>query len=202
MNFIFPSKFVYWESIENHHEIKKKYLQKIYNDARANETKYRNNRTWKCKVNSSFFDENRITSTLDEYFYKEVIWKSFDNMLKEMNEKISLPFPKESNINDIWYNVYQKGEWQEVHDHYEHSYNHSKSGYYSGIYLIELHEDNKTIFYNSDTISSFNTNTSIHYSTEHMKEGTIILFPSELEHYVNPCLNKRVTISFNIISNF
>ena len=35
-----------------------------------------------------------------------------------------------------------------------------------------------------------------------MKEGTVIIFPSELIHYVNPVKKDRVTISFNIVTTF
>jgi hypothetical protein len=198
MNFVFPSKFVYWEKLQNHQQIKNKYLKKIYDDSRVNETTYRNKKSWKCKVISSFFSEEKILSIFDQNFFNDVIWNPFDNMLIEMKEKLDLPIPNQSKIYQLWYNVYHKGEWQEIHNHCTPN----AGSNYSGIYLMESSEDNKTVFYDPTTITAYNTKSATHYSTEHLTEGTVILFPSELDHYVNPCLNKRVTISFNIISQF
>ena len=40
------------------------------------------------------------------------------------------------------------------------------------------------------------------HRTSYAKEGEIIIFPSEMYHYVDPSVTDRVTISFNVQCEF
>lgn len=201
--FIFPCKFLYWEKIPEHKDIKDNYLSKLHWDADAYGPFYRKKNKWNCNVTSSYFNASHpVPQFLDDHFYNTVVWKPFDNMLEVMKDKIGLPSPTSSKITSLWYNKYIGGEWQEIHNHCPPA-GSTQPQQYSGIYLMELDEPNSTIFYESNTPSAFNSSGSaLSYTTSDFEEGTVIIFPSELEHYVNPCVNNRVTVSFNIYSTF
>jgi hypothetical protein len=187
MHHIFPSNFVYWEKLNNHQEIKQKYLSLILDDTKKNYEKHQKQDVWKCKVTTNFFDENSI-EFFDEHFVEDVIKKPLNNCITEMNFKV----PSYYNLTSIWYNVYDGGEFQEVHQHSGQS-----SNFFSGIYLLDLEDKNTTYFYQSGSRPDVNT-FGYTYSTDHIKEGSVIIFPSSLEHYVNPIIGKKISVSFNV----
>ena len=76
----------------------------------------------------------------------------------------------------------------------EEIHEHTGAGDFSGIYLLELNETNKTHFY----CSGGNTAMKLLANTRNIPEGSIILFPSHLLHYVTPCEAERATVSCNI----
>jgi hypothetical protein len=181
---IFPGPFVFSTEVKNHKNIKDEYLPKILRDLEDNKSKYMVP-NWNCKVYSTY--DNIIDIHFDEDFTEEVIW----NPLDECFENIEfLNSPKDSIITQFWYNYYEDGFFQEVHTHGTSSF--------SGIYILSLEEKNTTIFKNVNQPIYFN---SI-YKTEHLKEGTVIIFPSSLNHYVNPVKGNKITISFNIKTHF
>jgi len=196
---IFPTKFVYWEKIKNHIEIKEKYSKIIDQDLDKNVEIYKDNFRWDCRCNSSFFQKTNGLDLFQTDFLNSVIWGPMDNMLKDLGVSINLPSPKNSNVTKIWYNKYEVGDWQEIHDHKTNSHTVT----YSGIYILELNEMNPTSFVDTNKIESWNMDENISsFYTKDIVEGSVILFPSELMHYVNPCKNSRTTISFNIFSEF
>jgi hypothetical protein len=189
--------------IPNHKEIKEKYMSKFEWDADSYGTYYRKKNLWNCNVTSSYFNETHsVPQFLDNNFYNEVVWKPFDNMLEKLGEKINLPTPSTSKITSLWYNKYIGGEWQEMHNHLPPQ-GDPQPQQYSGIYLLDLNEPNSTIFYENNPVSAFNTDGhAVNFKTDDFEEGSVIIFPSELEHYVNPCVNNRMTVSFNIFSKY
>lgn len=208
--FLFPAHFVWWKKLKNHEEIKEKYLKLIDEDFKLNGDFYRENKTWSCDVTSSYFDSNMISPILDKYFMDNVVWNSVDEMLLDLSVSYNLPVPKYSNIASLWYNKYQPGDWQEMHDHaicslIEETDKKVKKilrPAFSGIYLLDLNEDNKTVFYSTNLVTCFSPDNSNSFTTQGIEEGCVILFPSELPHYVNRCVNSRTTVSFNIASNY
>jgi hypothetical protein len=200
---IFPTKFVYWKQVENHENIKKEYYDRVLNDLNQNKIKYKREveMNWNCDCYSSFF-ENKILErgVIDQKFLEKVIWDNFDQMLLELNRSIlKIPFPKKSNIPNIWSNYYSEGMFQEVHNH---NNNNCKCNF-SGIYLMHLEENNTTTFIDDTSYSIYPNSDNLQtFKTNHIKEGNIIFFPSNLMHYVNPCMRNRITISFNILSEY
>ena len=189
----FPSKFVYWEKIKNHSEVKKNILpsilehsEKLNNSLDENGKRYCEK--FKCKTNY-FTNDTFLINLFKKYEYEDtIIWNVIDNLLTREDLKLSR-LPKSSNISQIWYNIYSPGGYHNVHIH---------NGYvcgFSGIYILDLHENNPTKFYNSGNLFFDNT-----FTTDELDEGTVIIFPNNLEHYVEPCLKNRITISFNIFS--
>ena len=198
-SYIFPCDFVYTHTVENHEDIKEKYLHHFKWDAESYGALYRRKSKWRCEVTSSYFrDGVNPLPFLDSYFYDSVVWAPVDAMLKEMGEKIHLPTPKQSTINQLWYNEYHPGNWQEIHNHI----NVSTAQQFSGIYILDLNEEkNTTGFYSTSTRAAWGDTPFIMHFPD-VKEGTVLIFPVELNHFVNPCENRRTTISFNISSDY
>jgi hypothetical protein len=204
MHCTFPTKFVYWEKISDHQKIKEKYLKYINDDIEKNGYLYHKQikERWHCKCISSFFSQEGFFPEIKkEEFHNLIVWNPMDNMLKEMKKIFNIPVPKQSRILKMWFNYYEPGEWQEIHEHSNN--NLPTASTYSGIYLMDLNEDNPTIFLDKHPIKCWAGTSVVHtFTTENIEEGSVIIFPSELLHYVNPCLNKRITISFYIDSTF
>ena len=195
----FPSPFVWWSKVKNHSEIKSKYLPLIDVDFDLNRNVYDKNNTWACQVTSSFFNGSDTSPIFDTNFYNSVVWDCLDKMLEELSKKLYLPVPIESRISRIWYNKYDPGSWQEIHDH-SPCFNYGET--FSGIYLLDLNESNGTVFYQQSKLRCFSQEYSHRIFTDHIEDGCVILFPSELAHYVKPSVNSRTTVSFNIASKY
>lgn len=180
----FPAPFVWWKSIENHREIKETLLPLIKREVQENPERFKVP-AWDCEVYSSF---NCYTPFLnDPGFLEKVVWNPLDECLSEVRLSVT---PRESVLKSIWFNAYEPGFFQEAHNHIPHSF--------SGIYLLDVNEINTTNFlYNLSSRML-----SQRLSTRNLHEGDVIIFPSDLLHYVNPTLTSRVTISFNIETNF
>ena len=182
------SPFIFYCDIPNHIDIKENYYSHLKDIVRdSNDTIVKR---WNCNVRTTF--NFTVECLLDEYFLDNVVWKPMDQMLGEVNLN---HYPKNSKISGIWANFYKGGEFQESHDHVGGSHN-----YFSGIYILDQTGPNKTSF--------FSNNYGILDSCIHtkdmddIKEGTVIIFPSNLLHYVNPVEDERCTISFNIQCEF
>lgn len=183
MHYQFPGPFIFYKEIDNHQEIKKKYLPIILEDIKLNKHKYKR-KDWNCDVYTSL--GHKIDFLFDDMITDNVIWKPFDECISNVHLTKT---PYESKICDLWYNYYTEGFFQECHVHEFSSF--------SGIYILSLDEVNTTSFYNKSQHYSSGT-----YTTKSMKEGTVIIFPSDLVHYVNPVKKDRTTISFNIQTTF
>lgn len=204
----FPCHYVYWDAIENHDKLKSKILPKIYDHKNTN---LNNNPFNACKVNTSI-DHDFIF--LDNEDINEIVWKSICKMLQEINSKNNFKIvPKNSFINGYWYNIYEKGNFQEHHNHSEDYIVKNGKKYYpcfSVIYI--LHDKNKinsTVFKHENAFTPFTPmfdNTCEVLDTgdiKEIKEGSVIIFSSHLDHLVKPIdTSGRVTIAFNIFSTF
>lgn len=209
----FPHNFIFWEPVENHQEIKQIYLEKI----KQREHLITKPEVWNCDVLSSFECQQINNEIFDEYFHQNVIWKACDKLLQ------SIPFnfdvPSSSSVLNVWFNTYKKGQYQEIHNHLWSGSNllilsneraQNIVGLLSGIYILHSEETNKTVFYQEGMNpfdrtkmgSNFNGTYGIKKTTEEIKEGNVILFPSSLSHYTVPAEKSRTIISFNIVSRY
>lgn len=147
---------------------------------------------WNCNIHSSF------TKKGGDYFLNDishVIMKKF-NLIKE-NFDINYG---NYLIKNIWYNVYDKNQYQEIHDHGD--------SFYSGVYYLKISKcHNGTIFCNPNHLINFSKvekNEKFVKSID-IEEEDLIFFPSYLRHGVLPskeCEDLRITISFNIINDY
>ncbi len=127
----------------------------------------------------------------------------YTEILKEWSKEMGLldrPY-----IDEIWMNAYEEQQFQESHTHLP--------GFFSAVHYTffdpEVHES--TVFQNpQENIYSFmfdqdfidydiNNHLREGYDSE-VEEGDLIIFPSNLKHFVrrNPSKQLRMTISFNI----
>ena len=107
-------------------------------------------------------------------------------------------------IDEIWYNVYMNGEWQEDHDHVGGPY----GSHYSCIHFLsfnpEIHEqlEFKDPMHQLRNLSvELDRNDYSHIWKPNVKEGDFLMFPSYLSHCVKPGKPTpdypRITIAFN-----
>lgn len=197
--YTFYAPFVYVDSVENHSKIKKEYYPKILE---CNKEIKSFPDTWACKCNTSFGHRNINSNLFMNDNFVEIIWNSLDRMLTDVDPRF---FPADSLIESIWFNYYEKGNFQEAHNHQgPPSIIKGKTLYYtsfSGIYIF--HSDNQEVgptFYASNLDSNSFASEVKH--TPKAEEGSIIWFPSNLTHFVSPALKERISISFNILSNY
>jgi hypothetical protein len=197
---MFPANFICWDYVEEHEDIKKEYLKKIQSSL----SKISEDNEWVCDVSTSFGDSNIPIneSIFDDYFIATVIWKYFDKLLE--NRPYDFKVPKQSFVHNLWYNVYTKGQYQEIHNHsggLDYIVNgKAYESMFSGIYILDSDEKNKTVFYQPGPLPCTSSLNGVKKFTYDITEGNIIFFPSGLHHYVMPVEKERTTVSFNIIS--
>jgi len=185
-------QFFYHQKVENHDLIKCALLPHIlsYYHTHQKDSNY----TWGItQTVSSSNHENEddlyiLKEVITDSMYKDIIWNPLDNMMKELHEN-TYNVPQESFLSSLWWNVYPAGSFAQPHTHRGHDL--------SGVYFLHMNERNTLMFQpaSQDNLFAF---TDRVYDTEHIPEGHVILFPSMLQHYVNPCKEMRVSISFNI----
>lgn len=200
---LFPGPFVFHTPISNHEEIKKRFLPQIDGLIKEKSELFGSD-NWKCDCKTSFFSKENSNSFLnDTELLKSIVWDPLDQMLSEsitinggLNTQQIRYQPSKSSLIHLWFNQYQKGQFQEPHDHAEGVFKNERSTF-SGIYLLELNETNTTTF----MAKVGNPHYSFQFFTDHLTEGTVIIFPSSLTHYVNPVKTRKTSISFNIYSS-
>jgi uncharacterized protein (TIGR02466 family) len=108
------------------------------------------------------------------------------------------------NLSNMWININKKGDYNDAHDH--------PNSILSGVFWAKIPENCGRLVFNSP--NGFAENTLLNSIDENIKqehnysstfvftpnEGTLILFPSHLQHFVEP--NKsdedRISIAFNL----
>ena len=105
----------------------------------------------------------------------------------------------------VWYNVYQDGEYQELHDHLGDPL---VPAHFSCIHFLSYDKKNHTPPQFKDPLSQIrnlslelDSNRCGNFYSPKVEEGDLIMFPSYLQHAVLPCIKTdypRITISFNL----
>ena len=184
----FRAPFIYYCDVPNHKDIKSTYYNRLKDIVDNSDNTVV--KGWNCDVRTTF--NFNIDFLSESFFRNSVIWKPLDQMLTEADLQ---QYPTHSRVSGIWANFYKGGEFQEVHDHVG-----QKGDHFSGIYIMDQKGENKTSFIHNNF---WILDTVIHTKNlEDIKEGTVIIFPSNLLHYVNPVEDERCTISFNIRCEF
>lgn len=209
MNFTFPINFVYWKQVPNHKQIKD-YLLPIIKEKKP-ETESIRPSGWECKINTSFSKDLDFNSFLfEDDIVKQIVWESVDSMFEELK---SLNVPNSSIVKESWYNIYtedSQDQYQEIHHHLaDHPEIYNDIEYfpsYSLIYVLESQtEKNPTVFFSPGPHTGRSATGDIYFDTskhDTIGEGTVIIFPSHLKHYVKPTKQNRITLSYNICSEF
>jgi len=109
----------------------------------------------------------------------------------------------DTDLNTLWYNVNRKHNYNQTHNH--------PNSVVSGVYYLETPKDSGRIvfdtpdkglsynFFNNSLFSKFNEYNSSKYYIKPNK-GLLILFPSHIDHYVEPNNNDepRISLAFNV----
>jgi len=146
----------------------------------------------KPNINSIFFDKGTISQEIQSQ-YMDVIKTFFDQEW-------------EVDIDSMWYNYYEYGEYQEGHTHMG---DFKSPIHFACIHFIAFDPKVHSPLVFSDPLSRLRSTSlemnSSNYSEKHkmnVREGDFLMFPSYLEHEVKAGLptpgNPRITISFNI----
>lgn len=153
--------------------------------------------SWKlCEVKSTFFEDSILyNDTL--VGYEEILEEEMKKHMNKINEKLNYVIEK------MWYNVYNKNDFQEPHTHLGKCNKLSLSC----IYCV-AESDAKLYFFNprytthslSGISSVFDSDNYKEHFFPNLKEGNIIIFPSYLYHGVSPQKSdtQRITVAFNI----
>lgn len=152
---------------------------------------------WACNVDTTFGNREA-----DDMPWNVFIKPAMEG-LNEYLETFQIDLPAEYRI-ECWLNRYNKGDFQEVH-------NHTGVSAISCAYMMKTPPGSGNFtFYNNTydhfwqtdlpllTTQDFKYNNRI---TPPLEEGEIIYFPSNLNHYVSPnnTAHTRATISANFI---
>jgi predicted 2-oxoglutarate/Fe(II)-dependent dioxygenase YbiX len=135
-----------------------------------------------------------------------------ENLLKMISETNCFPRkkPTETLITQYWFNVYEKGDFQEMHQHNnvpEVTNGKRYDDIFSMIYILHDEESSPVIFRMDDIeIPFYPMKHTVDFNTsmvDEIKEGTILIFSSHLKHTVIPVKQSgRTTIAFNVMCSF
>lgn len=144
-----------------------------------------------------FFGEDRTYQKLLETRYANCLDSFFDNI------------PYQIAIDEIWYNCYVDGEFQESHDHLSPQIGNNLTAHFSCVHFLSFDKTRHRPVRFHDPIEqircfSWNLN-NIEYEQIHypdIQEGDFIMFPSYLTHSVEPSPPTpdypRITIAMNV----
>ena len=144
-------------------------------------------------TNIELFDTDSIVHN----YYKKYLFKIFDK-------------PVELSIKDMWFNYYSNGEYQEPHHHIDGSSINNNQSHFSCIHYLKFNGDVHEPAIFVDPLSLIRAHSveldSNNYNERYIpkvREGSLLMFPSYLEHYVRKNAptpdDPRVTIAFNIV---
>ena len=163
------------------------------------------------EIPDGWLTDNLLTSYDADNFNFDLFSKS--EVTQRLYNKYILRFfdkPTKVNVLDMWFNYYSNGEYQESHTHIQPDMFVERT-HFSCIHYLkfdpEVHQP--TVF--SDPLAMIRRTNSIELDSNNyneryepqVREGSIIMFPPYLEHYVpksNPTPdNPRITVAFNIV---
>tara|TARA_B110000444_G_scaffold43719_1_gene39696 strand:- start:277 stop:915 length:639 start_codon:yes stop_codon:yes gene_type:complete len=201
------SQFLYYRTIPEHEEIKKQLMPKILEQ----EEKFKNNNIGIENAYTNYSNEvkwREHSSFLgDPSVLKPIVLQTIVEVINHMKSNNILPIPpyKGYFIDNCWYTRYNTDGSFDYHQH-----GHTQSiidgkianTIFSIIYILnDQNVGNSTMFMNHDrnylAISEDIEIDTAYYSD--IKEGTVIIFPSNFHHKVKPIkIPNRITVSYNI----
>lgn len=174
---------------ENYWTIKNDLISWIYEFQKTDEGTIKSNRGgWQSKEDHFYFDPS--FARYYDYIVRHIL--------------SSTPFPNTKVIlSNMWININRKGDYNASHDH--------PRSLLSGVFWVKTPKDCGGIVFESPMefnysflyekahpqLKELNFNNSKHFSP---LEGSILLFPSNLRHHVEPNQSEedRISIAFNL----
>jgi len=164
-----------------------------------------------ANIPDGWLTDNLLTSYEADNFNFDLFSKS--EVTQRLYNKYILRFfdkPTKVNVLDMWFNYYSNGEYQESHTHIQPDMFVERT-HFSCIHYLkfdpEVHQptvfcDPLAMIRRTNSIELDSNNYNERYEPQ-VREGSIIMFPPYLEHYVpksNPTPdNPRITVAFNIV---
>ena len=196
----FPTNFVSYKEVENHQEIKDELLPLILHSTEKNRTK--NEYMWDSDSSSGMITtynvgaDKEISDIVLNKYIKNIVWDPF----KEVVDFAGVMSFNDAGVTNLWWNYYNPGNYGELHCHSNGS---PGTPNFSGVYFLDLQEENTLEFYSPFLSSSHPIKSTTHYmNTKDLGEGTVCIFPSTLLHQVKPVMKRRITLSFNIACRY
>lgn len=217
-SFIFPCEYVYWRNLENHEKLKSKLLPQI--EQITHDILKDHNQFSSCRSKGSLFNGDRQKTLEVNKFLtsseivKDVVWDTIDMGLEHLEVERGIePFrPQQSLVSEAWFNVYEKDDFQELHAHIAQPVSENNKIYGSSFSLVYILSDNTKkgnplVFKKRVLRSNFCGKVDYHEfetaNVPEIKEGTVLLFPACLNHYVKPITESgRITIVYNVRSTW
>lgn len=213
-SYIFPCQYVFWKTVDNHTEIKQKLMpviEQIKNDFIKDHNPFES-----CTMVSSLYHDDRVKhSEINSFLMTsdllKLVWNTVDENIKHLVDKgIDCPVPKNSICTESWFNIYGKNHHQEMHRHMNAPFAIDGDIYtssYSIVYILndDAPDENSLVFRNIMEKSYASGDHKLFKTREvpTIKEGTILVFPSSLDHYIEPVKKAgRITIIYNIMSSW
>jgi predicted 2-oxoglutarate/Fe(II)-dependent dioxygenase YbiX len=204
-HFKFPCHYVYWGQVKDHENIKSRLLPII--DSLLSENNY-DNPFKACTMTTNI---SKMTDFIGHETMDKIIGTHLEEMVSETNCFPHIK-PLDVIITEYWFNVYQKGDFQEMHNHQglpEVRNGKRYDNIFSIVYILNSddEEENSTVFKLTDTnIPYFPMLKQSEFYTgavKEIKEGTLMIFSNQLNHFVVPVkTNGRITIAFNVACCF
>lgn len=213
-SFIFPCEYIYWRNVDNHEEIKNKLIPQIENaiDVHVKDHNPFNG----CKMKGSIFEDTKKTIEVNKFLFeddivRDIIWNTLEMGVKHLYDEkgVDICLPEKSYISEAWFNVYEKGDYQESHAHVGPPcvchYGRLYETAFSFVYILNNKEKDgdKLVFQKKTLRSNACHERGYHeFATSEIPgitEGTVIMFPSCLDHYVRPITESgRITLAYNM----
>lgn len=211
--FYFPTNFVYWRQVPEHHIFKEKILKFIKehpNHLRSNGLIKGGKTSFKNRDVEGFFRGYKE-------FMKSVIWDTLDEAIREIDSRENTPETKikSSFLYQCWCTTYTKDSIISFHNHQTVgreilTFDDDKKMLQSFSMLYIINDESDTNY--TEFIQPFSSAVSSHAETTHVfdtskykdvGEGTVLVFPSNLYHQVLSMTKpNRVIFSCDIVSDF
>ena len=155
---------------------------------------------WLTDKLTTSFDQNELNHRI---FKSEKIHELYMKYVSSVFDK-----PVSFSLEDMWFNYYSDGEYQEEH-HHINTTPFLPPVHFSCIHYLKFDEEQHTSTTFHDPISMLRSHSfemeSNYYKeswTPKVKEGDLLIFPSYLTHHVQKSKptpdNPRITIAFNL----
>lgn len=202
----FPYDVVYWSQVEDHDEIKSELLPTIQKLDKRNIDN--GNPFYGSRFRSNY--DYPETFIIDDTLLHKIVWKHVYGLIDNLD--FDLVEPSKLSIN-YWYNIYDGGNFQEQHNHMDiktMTEDEIEFNMISGIYILDDKSEHQNILFGScdKAFPPFGIPCKFTQfamkSFDDVKEGTVILFPSTLNHSVLHENSKfsRTTIAFNVVAKY
>jgi|TARA_R110000782_G_scaffold27030_1_gene68756 hypothetical protein len=198
-HFKFPDEYVYWTEIEDHIRVKRELLPIILDIVKNGRLE---NPFKKCTMKTTISEDYKL---LNPEQVGKVVFEPITKMISEMKD----PFFKKIDMNNIcvttqWFNMYEKGDFQELHEHLVNGKPQSMiidgkkfEGIFSIVYILhDKSMESSLVFTDDEVMFDTSNHKDIH-------EGCVLIFPTSLKHEVKPVtIPGRITFAFNVAYNF